>query len=298
MRRFGSIALAMIAIGAAWAGVTGAAPQDAPTFRAGTDLVSVGVSVRERGRAVSGLVAKDFTVRDNGVPQTVLDVSYEKLPIDVTVALDVSQSVTGVILDQMRRAVGQLKSDLRADDRLKLLSFNMRVTRLLDFTAGGNEADRALAKVTASGSTSLFDALAVALVTPTPIDRRQLVVMFSDGIDSGSITDAATIVDVARQSSSTLAFVLPMQSLPMASAAAANRGLYTELASETGGVVVQVLPRDDLAPTFRRVLEEFRSSYVLHFTPQGVARGGLHTLEVKVGRAGVEVRARKGYGSR
>jgi hypothetical protein len=43
------------------------------------------------------------------------------------------------------------------------------------------------------------------------------------------------------------------------------------------------------------MLQEFRSSYVLYFTPRGVERSGAHTLEVRVKRPGVDVRARRGY---
>ena len=268
-----------------------------PTFRAGVELVGVDVSVRERGRPVTGLQAKDFEVSDNGVPQSVIDVSYEKLPIDVTVALDVSASVTGFVLDQMRRAVGQLRGDLGAGDRLKVLSFNMRVKRLIDFSDNGAAADAALGQVRAFGSTSLLDTLAVSLVTPAQADRRQLVVVFSDGIDSGSVTSPSTVVELAQHGTATLAFVLPVVS-PTPSATVTGRELYTELASVTGGLVVQLQPRADLAPTFRRVLDEFRASYVLHFAPKGVAHGGLHALDVRVHHSGADVRARKGYGSR
>ena len=52
---------------------------------------------------------------------------------------------------------------------------------------------------------------------------------------------------------------------------------------------------DNLGSAFRRVLDDFRASYVLYFSPHGVRRGGLHTLDVRVKRAGVDVRARRGY---
>ena len=56
-----------------------------------------------------------------------------------------------------------------------------------------------------------------------------------------------------------------------------------------------ITPGDNLSSTFRRVLEQFRTSYVLYFTPNGVERQGNHTLDVRVKDAKVEVRARRGY---
>ena len=100
--------------------------EPAATFRSGADVVSVEASVRREKRPVTGLKLGDFQLLDNGVPQQISDVSYERLPIDVTVVLDVSASVTGAVLDQLRQSVRQLKTDLGPSDRLKLVAFNMR----------------------------------------------------------------------------------------------------------------------------------------------------------------------------
>jgi hypothetical protein len=92
--------------------------QQPPTFRADTAAVYVDVSVRDRlRRVVADLQASDFTVLDNGVPQKVVEISYAKRPIDVTVALDVSGSVSGPLLDRLRQGVTELAGDLRNVDR-------------------------------------------------------------------------------------------------------------------------------------------------------------------------------------
>src|SRR6185295_7957014 len=98
-------------------------------------VVAIEASVWRDKRPVTGLKASDFELLDNGVPQQISDISYERLPIDLTIVLDVSASVTGPVLDQLRQSVRQLKSDLGARDRLKLVAFNMRVRRLADFEA-------------------------------------------------------------------------------------------------------------------------------------------------------------------
>src|SRR5687768_17731231 len=86
--------------GVAAAGVLAAEQQ--PVFRSAADAVTVNVSVRRSNRPVTDLRARDFVVRDNGVTQTVAALVYEKLPVDVTVLLDVSGSVAGLVLDQLR----------------------------------------------------------------------------------------------------------------------------------------------------------------------------------------------------
>jgi VWFA-related protein len=284
---------------------TPAAPQQpAPVFRAGADVVSVEASVRRNRRAVTGLKAADFELLDNGVPQQVTEVSYERLPIDVTVLLDTSASVTGAALDRLRLALRQLRTDLRATDRLRLMTFNQRVKRVLDFGDPAAVTDAALASLGGAGSSAVFDSLAVALAGSTPPGRRQLVMLFSDGQDSSSISDADTLLDVARRSTPTVAVILaspagerPASLLrnPTRNSPATVSGLAEQVTGETGGFVATITPEEDVTATFRRVLEEFRTSYVLYFTPSGVEKQGSHTLEVRVRNAKVDVRARRGY---
>src|SRR3954467_8661090 len=88
--------------------------EPAATFRSGADVVSVEASVRRDKRPLTGLKLGDFELLDNGVAQEISDLNYERLPIDVTVVLDVSASVTGAVLDQLRQSVRQLKADLGA----------------------------------------------------------------------------------------------------------------------------------------------------------------------------------------
>ncbi|MCR4373694.1 MAG: hypothetical protein NUW22_02480, partial [Acidobacteria bacterium] len=87
------------------------AQAQAPTFRAVAEGVTVDVSVQVGTRPVTNLQIADFELLDNGVPQTIADLTFGTLPIDVTVALDISYSVRGTMLDRLRRAVGQLVRD-------------------------------------------------------------------------------------------------------------------------------------------------------------------------------------------
>jgi VWFA-related protein len=282
-----------------------AAAQDpAPVFRASADVITVEASVRRDRRPVAGLRAADFELLDNGVPQEITEVTSERLPIDVTILLDVSASVTGSTLDELRRAVRQLRTDLGPRDRLKLITFNMSVRRIIDFTDPAATTDQALASLAGSGSSAIFDSLAVALASPTPAGRRQLIVLFSDGQDSSSISDAETLIDVAKRTTPTVAVVLasparqrPASLLRNAStlATATVGDLADHVARETGGSVVTIEAGENVTSTFRRILDQFRTSYVLYFTPRGVERQGAHTLDVRVKRAQVDVRARRGY---
>ena len=315
---FALIAAAVVAAGSPAAALRPyAQDQRPPTFRSGASAVAVDVTVVHRTRRpMTGLKAEDFEVLDNGIRQQVDDVSYGKLPIDVTVALDVSFSVTGALLDRLRRGVLQLMGDLGREDRLKLMLFNMRVNRTVDFTTDVKAVENAIRSASAGGGTALLDATSVALVSASSPARRQLIVVFTDGSDSSSTTSPEVLTAVAQRTRGTLAFVMPQvgsstwltptltspvrstKSLPTTAESRANGSLtqlFSTLARETGGTVVPVGSEADLAATFRTILGEFRSAYVLYYTPRGVDAPGYHTIEVKVKPADARVQARRGY---
>src|SRR5262245_1398134 len=76
----------------------GGAPEPASSqqaYRAQTAVVTVNVSVRQGNRPVAGLRAADFIVTDNGIRQAIDTVSYEAVPIDVSLVVDMSGSTLG-----------------------------------------------------------------------------------------------------------------------------------------------------------------------------------------------------------
>lgn len=96
-----------------------------PRFRVAVDAVSVDALVTRGGRPVSGLSANDFEVRDNGVPQQVKVVSVEAVPVNVVLALDVSESVAGERLASLADAGRAAVRGLRAIDRAAILTFSV-----------------------------------------------------------------------------------------------------------------------------------------------------------------------------
>ena len=271
-----------------------------PQFRGGIELVTVDVSVRERGRPVLGLTRDDFEVLDNGVRQEVADIAYGSLPIDVTLGLDVGFANAALRGERLRDAVGQFMTFLDADDRLKLLMFNGGSDRSVDFTTDRAVIDRALRDVGRRGRLGITDTLSAALASPSPTDRRQLIILLTDGA-LGSTATPASLTELAQRARATLTMIMPIP-VPQASArfepTAAQRerteGL-TALVRETGGGITWMTDNADLARPLRRALDEFRSTYVLHFTPRGVDPGGFHALQVSVKRTGLMVKARRGY---
>src|SRR5262245_25517885 len=96
----------------------------APTFSARTRAVRIDVLATSGGRPVPGLLADDFEVRDNGVVQRVDLVSFEDVPLNLVLALDLSDSVSGERLTHLRQAATAVLHDLRDRDQAALITFS------------------------------------------------------------------------------------------------------------------------------------------------------------------------------
>src|SRR2546425_13128311 len=73
------------------------------TFTTSTQLVVEAVTIRDKkGNPVEGLTAKDFTITEDGKPQTIAFVEYQKLP-DTSAAEPVIPSSQAMPFPQLTR---------------------------------------------------------------------------------------------------------------------------------------------------------------------------------------------------
>jgi VWFA-related protein len=275
-------------------------PQSA-VFRAYADVVFVETAVLAGAAPVLGLTAQKFQLLDNGVKQHIDEVTLDSLPVDLTLLVDVSGSVSPAI-DQFRRDVGGIAGLLRSSDRLRVVIFGTDVTLAVPLQSA--QAALAIGPLTASGATSLNDATFYALSQPIGFDRRHLIVTFTDGRDNGSLLGPARLLALAGRSEGVMHVVLWRPPRPAALSSPLLRELMPEvpaplvgIARATGGDIHEVeSSKVDLLGEFSRVLAVFRQSYLLRYTPQGVKREGWHNLVVSVPEGKkYAVRARKGY---
>jgi VWFA-related protein len=276
----------------AWLGclLPAATPQPTPIFSAKIDAVRVDVLVTEGGRPVLGLGSEDFEVFDNGVPQRVDLVSFEAIPLNVVVVLDVSASVTGQRLEHLRAAGGALLDALKGDDQAALITFGHAVVIRSALTRDVEKIRAGLADTEARGMTSLLDATYTGIVLGESDIGRALVILFSDGVDTASWLGEDALLQTARRSD---AVVYAVHLRP-----AGGSSFLRAVTTATGGGLFQIESSRDLSATFVSILEEFRHRYLVSYTPEGVPRDGWHTVDVRVKPRGSRrptVKARPGY---
>lgn len=282
--------IACAALSVAACAIGARAAQQQSVFKSGVDLVFVDVSVTSGRAPVRNLLTADFTLTDNGVNQDIEAVSVESMPVDVTLLLDVSGSVEARVLAGLKRAIDDTATGLSPRDRVRLLTFSHEVKQLFAYRAGG--ASAGLETLSAGGATSLYDALAAAMMQTRPRGARQMILVFTDGADSRSFMDAPALQTLAGLSEAVVRFAVGIR---RGSGDIRNKSQLEAIAAVTGGDVTTFRVDSSMPSTFRDILDRFRTSYVLRYTPKGVTGEGWHAISVRLGKGNYEIKAKKGW---
>jgi len=292
-------ALAAAALVGLSAGSQESSPQSAiqqPTFRTGTKLVPLYVTVTdETRRLVPDLEKGDFQVLDNGKPQELVLFQNEPQPVTVVVMLDTSLSMT-LNFDILKRGAEQFFLRLLPADRARVGAFNDKIQFASEFTSDRDELISALQDLGFGNPTRLYDAIDASLDELTGIEGRRVVIAFTDGDDTASKVGMGKVLDRARLDE-VMVYAIGLESEMSYDGrrirTRPDRGLK-KLADETGGGYFELKRTDELGSTFSRVAQELHAQYVLGFSPQALD-GKVHSLEVRVLRPGFTARSRKSY---
>lgn len=299
------VALAVLAAGSR---------QSTQVFRSGVDAVQVDVLVTDGRRPVAGLTAADFELLDSGVQQRLSALATADVPIAMLLALDTSTSVEGSTLRHLKEGAQAAIQTLVPPDRAALLIFANDVRVQARWGSRAAPLLAGLAAARAGGSTSLYDAAFTALLLRDEVPgHRSMVVLFSDGADTASWLPARAVLDKAQRTDSVVYSVVMSArggrdfewklqrrsgielSPPPVGSIARGTPFLEELADITGGDTFRTERTGDLRDAFTRIVTQFRSRYLLTYTPEGVASGGWHPIEVKLKDKKGHVRARRGY---
>jgi len=275
----------LVTVGAVAVG-TGAAIQP-PAYSTKIESVRVDVLVTDGGKPLLGLRPADFDVLDDGVPQQVDLVSFEQIPLNVILALDMSDSVAGERLAQLQDAGGAVLAGLTKDDQAALVTFSNFVSLASPLSGRVADTRRALGDAYGYGATSLVDGVYAAMQVGESDAGRALLIVFSDGLDTSSWLTADAVLDAARRSDAV--------AYSAAIGEGASSSFLRELSALTGGTLYKIESTRDLRAAFVRILEEFRHRYLISYSPRGVPQSGWHRLDVKVKNRRATIKARPGY---
>jgi len=295
----GAAALATVlsaASSAALSAALAAQQPPGPTFKSGTQVVSLFVTVADaQKRLVPDLTKEDFDVFDNEKPQPLTYFDNSIHPINVVVMLDTSGSMT-LSIDLLKRAAEQFLIRLLPDDKAKVGAFNDKVQISSRFTNNRDQLISSTMDLDYGNGTRLWDAIGLSLDELKSVEGRRVILVFTDGDDTASKVGLGTVIDRAR-AEEVMVYAIGLESEYFNGQRMVRSkpdGGLRKIADETGGGYFELKKTSDLAPTFTKVASELHSQYVIGFTPTQLDNR-VHKLMVKMKAAGLTARARRSY---
>jgi Ca-activated chloride channel family protein len=283
-------------------------PPQAPQvpFRAGVDLVSLNVTVTDgTTRYVTDLAAEQFNVFEDGVKQDVTFFSRTNLPIALALLLDTSASMESKLATAQEAAIGFARR-LRAQDLAEVIDFDSRVIVLQNFSNSAAELEQAIHKTSAGGSTSMYNAVYIALKDLKKVVarnseeiRRQAIVVLSDGEDTSSLLPFEEVLDLAKRSETAIyAIGLRTPDGPGSTTKGFKEAEFVlrQFAQETGGRAFFPTQVADLAAIYGQISDELSSQYTVGYTSRNTRRdGSWRRVVVRTTRPNLTARTKLGY---
>jgi VWFA-related protein len=296
--------------------------QSIDTLKVNVDVVQLFFNVKDKkGGLIPSLTKDDFEVFEDSKPQTIKYFAAESdLPLTLGILIDGSGSQARV-LDMEKEVGGSFLSQiLRDKDLAFVISFDVNVDLLQDFTNSARLLKQAMNGVrinTGGGSggppglgggpvptanprgTLLYDAVYLAAHDELAQQvGRKAMILLTDGEDQGSQMRIRDAIEAA-QKADTIVYVL----------LCADRGFYgglggysgegemKKLTQETGGRVIEAGNKyEKLKEAFDQIARELRSQYNIGYTPTNRAKDGtFRKVEIRPKNGAYKIQGRSGY---
>lgn len=259
-------------------------------FRASTDLVPVFATVLDKnGAFVRGMKKEDFTVLDDGKPQTIVSFSDEAQPISVAVILDTSRSMSSA-LPRVFGAARVFLDQLRSDDRAML---GTTVYQGPPFTSDKRRLRTSLDLAPPDPGSPIFAALDRALTSLAPETNRPVIVIYTAGKNEElpgrrpAKPPTADSVQARAERAGVMVYTVSFEGVKLTN-------VMKTISVRSGARATELKTTDDLGAVLAGIADELHQQYLLGFTPAAFD-GKPHTIEVKIKSTEHIVRARQTY---
>ena len=265
-------------------------------FKAASELVTTAVTVRDAdGRLITNLEQKDFIVEEDGVVQPITQFTKERVPVSLSLTLDISDSMRGQRMSDARVALANFLDKLLAiEDEASLLGFNHETRMFGQWTTERSGMREKLEAIKPSGGTALYDAVDAALpLFESRQHPRAALLLVSDGADTASdVTPTELKQKLVR--SDVFLYAIGIDTLDARNSTRINPFTLNELTGQGGGYTEIIRTTAELGPATERIAEELNHQYMIGYTPTKRGDGKYHTVRVRVTNDTYRVRARRG----
>lgn len=289
--------------------------QQTPTIKTEVGLVNIFATVRDKKRQIiPSLKKEDFRVFENEQEQKIAFFTAEKtLPITLGLLIDTSGSEQNRLPAEQEAATRFLNRVLRKGDEAMVISFDVDVDLLSDFTEDRAQLDRAIrsarinspqVSMTNPGplppesrtrglrGTAFYDAIWTACGEKLSTEAgRKALVIITDADDQGSKVRVEEAIEAAERTNTVVHILLVHDP-----GFGWRPDIAHKIADSTGGRVIEVSSEKRLNEAFDQISEELRSEYTIGYYPTNSARDGtFRKIKVETTDKDMKVLARKGY---
>jgi VWFA-related protein len=283
--------------------------QNPPTIRVQVALVNLFATVRDgHKRIIPDLNKDDFKVYEDNQEQKIESFSRETaLPITMGLLIDTSGSEQEMLGAEQEAASRFIRKVMRKTDEAMVISFDMDVDLLANWTSDPSVIDRGIrrAKINAAGGvtpgpipqhgpmgTNFYDAVVLACTEELAGEAgRKALVILTDAMDNGSKYKLQDAIEAAQRTD-TVVHVLIVYDPREGNA----EGVARKLTDETGGRTIVVRNEKNLEAAFEEISEELRTQYLLAYYPTNPTHdGGFRKIKVEMANRDQHVLTRKGY---
>jgi Ca-activated chloride channel family protein len=244
-------------------------------------------------------------VFEDGVKQDVTFFNSAHLPIALALLLDTSASMDTKLPTAQEAAIGFAKR-LREQDLAEVIDFDSRVVVLQNFTNSAADLEQAIRRTSAGGSTSMYNAVYIALkdlkkVVARNVEeiRRQAIVVLSDGEDTSSLLPFEEVLDLAKRSETAIYTIGLRENDATSSGSKLFREaefVLRQLSQETGGRAFFPNRVAELAGVYGQISDELSSVYTVGYTSKNGKRDGAwRRVVVRANRPNTTARTKQGY---
>ncbi len=254
--------------------------------------VLVSVVAKRDDKSQTFITSKQVAVYDNGVEQTIKNLTPDPSPARIVLLVDNSLTLRADI-DKLERATREFAYEIYEGDQLLIVGYDEEAEIVADWTDSAKSIEAALKGFRKKGQPHLFDALSAVVeqaLGPLAGQKRAIVVI-SDGLDRGSKATFEKILSELQANDITVYTV----QIPDRTRGAIRRDVpkpkqvVEKLVEGTGGLVFSI---DETVEAAKGVCDELRKNrYVLSYVPSSVPYGEARRLLV-VGDQGITIRSK------
>ena len=280
---------------------------ETPTFSIGVNVVNILANVMDKhGAIINDLEQPDFTVFEDGRPQTVKYFARQTdLPLTLGLLVDTSMSQERVLDSERAASFRFLDQVLREKkDQIFVTQFDSAILTRQELTSSYRDLNNALTEVNTptrrelenggGRGTKLFDCIVQASnEIMTKQHGRKALILLTDGDDNDSDASLANAIEAA-QKADTLIFSINFSDAGIGHGA----GQYAlqHMAHETGGGYFEVSKKQSIDDIFNAIQDELRSQYSLGYvSDKPTTIGEFRKIQLKVDKPNLQVQARDRY---